>query len=176
MSRSAKTGFFIMLLIYAAFIALGMPDGLIGVAWPSMQKDFKLPIDAIGLSMITATAYISINKIVLISLISALCGSALLWLNITTALSLAGVILSGFAIAPIFPSLVSGTSARVGDKHTGNTIGMQMAASGLGMAGMPALVGVIARRTSLEAIPPVLCAMFAVIIILYIAAIGRQEN
>ena len=32
-----------------AFIALGMPDGLLGVAWPSIRAGFSIPIDAIGL-------------------------------------------------------------------------------------------------------------------------------
>lgn len=35
-------------LAYIAFIGLGLPDGLTGVAWPSMRTDFALPLDALG--------------------------------------------------------------------------------------------------------------------------------
>jgi fucose permease len=63
------------------------------------------------------------------------------------------VALIGFAIAPIFPALMSGTSQRVGPHFAANTIGMQMAAAGLGTAVIPSLVGVLARRSSLEIIP-----------------------
>jgi MFS family permease len=38
-----------ILLAYVAFIALGMPDGLLGVAWPSMRVDFSIPLDSLGI-------------------------------------------------------------------------------------------------------------------------------
>lgn len=36
-------------LAYIAFISLGMPDGLLGVAWPSIRADFSIPLDALGM-------------------------------------------------------------------------------------------------------------------------------
>jgi len=56
---------------------------------------------------------------------------------------LAAVALIGFAVAPIFPALVSGTSQRVGARFAANTIGMQMAAASLGTALIPGLVGIL---------------------------------
>jgi len=44
----------LVLLAYIAFIALGMPDGLLGVAWPSIRADFSIPLDAVGM-LITAS-------------------------------------------------------------------------------------------------------------------------
>ncbi len=38
----------LVLLAYIAFIALGMPDGLLGVAWPSIRASFLIPLDALG--------------------------------------------------------------------------------------------------------------------------------
>ena len=38
----------LILLIFVAFIALGMPDGLLGVGWPSIRASFNVPIDALG--------------------------------------------------------------------------------------------------------------------------------
>ena len=49
-----RPAFLILFLVYAAFIALGMPDGLFGVAWPTMRKGFGVPIDAIKMGF-TAT-------------------------------------------------------------------------------------------------------------------------
>lgn len=39
----------LILLIFVAFIALGMPDGLLGVGWPTIRADFGIPLDAIGM-------------------------------------------------------------------------------------------------------------------------------
>ena len=41
----------LVLLAYIAFIALGMPDGLLGVAWPSIRTGFNIPLDAVGMLM-----------------------------------------------------------------------------------------------------------------------------
>jgi len=38
----------LLILAFVAFISLGLPDGLIGVAWPSMRQSFGLPLDALG--------------------------------------------------------------------------------------------------------------------------------
>jgi len=46
----------LVLLVFVAFIALGMPDSLSGVGWPSMRADFGLPLDALGMLFVTATA------------------------------------------------------------------------------------------------------------------------
>ncbi len=37
-----------------AFVGLGLPDGLLGVAWPSMRRTFGVPLDALG-ALLTAT-------------------------------------------------------------------------------------------------------------------------
>src|SRR5262245_1193340 len=42
-------------LAYVGFISLGMPDGLLGVAWPSMRATFGLPLDALGSLLILFT-------------------------------------------------------------------------------------------------------------------------
>jgi fucose permease len=42
-------------IIYLAFISLGLPDSLLGSAWPTMFEDLKVPMDYAGiLSMIVA--------------------------------------------------------------------------------------------------------------------------
>jgi len=39
----------LILLAYIAFVALGLPDGLLGVGWPSIRAGFSIPLDAIGM-------------------------------------------------------------------------------------------------------------------------------
>ncbi len=46
---------FFLLIIYLAFISLGLPDSLLGVAWPLMRSEYGSPFEAAGLvSMFTA--------------------------------------------------------------------------------------------------------------------------
>jgi fucose permease len=87
-------------------------------------------------------------------------GSILIALNISQYLSLFGIAVTGLAIAPIFPALISSTSYRVGQEHTANTIGMQISAAGLGGALLPGLAGVLARNFSLELIPLFVSSLF----------------
>ena len=99
----------------------------------------------------------------------ALGGCILLWWNPFPQASIIAVSAIGFAIAPIFPGLVSGTSARVGEHHAANTIGMQIAAAGFGGAVVPSLAGVLAQNFSLEAIPVYLVGVFALLTGVYFA-------
>ena len=39
----------LLIIIYLAFISLGLPDSLLGVTWPIMQNQWGLPLDAVGL-------------------------------------------------------------------------------------------------------------------------------
>ncbi len=45
---TSNRGLGLLLLAYLGFVGLGLPDGLLGVAWPSMRADFGLPLDALG--------------------------------------------------------------------------------------------------------------------------------
>lgn len=38
----------LLVCIYIAFISLGLPDGLLGAAWPTMQTDIAAPLSAAG--------------------------------------------------------------------------------------------------------------------------------
>lgn len=104
------------------------------------------------------------DNLVRFSLFAALIGAALLWWNPFGAASLPAVAITGLAIAPIFPALVSGTSRRVSPRHAANAIGMQMGSGGLGLALIPALLGVLARRLSLEVIPVCLLVLFVLLL------------
>lgn len=49
----------LLVIIYLAFISLGLPDSLLGSAWPSMYHEFSVPVSyAGGISMIIAAGTI----------------------------------------------------------------------------------------------------------------------
>jgi fucose permease len=110
---------------------------------------------------------VSLNNLMLGALGLALLGSVWFWWNPVNLVGVAGVFIVGFAMAPIFPGLVSSTSLRVGQRHAANTIGIQISAAGLGGAVLPALAGVLAARISLEAIPVLLFVSLVGMLLLY---------
>lgn len=103
---------------------------------------------------------LGINILIQGGIALAFLGAVLLWWNPFQSANLLAVALIGIAIAPIFPAMMSGTSQRVGAHFAANTIGMQMAAAGMGTAVIPSLLGVLARQFSLEVIPICLAVMF----------------
>jgi len=104
---------------------------------------------------------IGVNKLVIGGLVGAMIGAVLLIWNPFISANVIAVGIIGLSIAPIFPGMMSGTKIRVGDYFAANTIGMQMTATGLGTAVIPSLMGVLARRISLEIIPIFLLALYA---------------
>lgn len=107
-------------------------------------------------------------------ILGAIVGAALFWLEPTRALSLAGLMLVGFALAPVFASLISLTPGRVGLEHANAAIGFQIAAAGLGGAAMTGLVGVLAGRFGLEVIGAAIVAAAVLLLLLYEAFMRRE--
>lgn len=52
---------FLLIIIYLAFINLGLPDSLLGSAWPTMRLDLNMPLSAAGIvsMLITGATIIS---------------------------------------------------------------------------------------------------------------------
>lgn len=113
------------------------------------------------------TRRVGAHALVLGSLTGALAGAGLLWWNPAPAANLAAVAIIGFALAPIYAALVSGTHRRVGARFAANTIGMQVAGAGLGVALLPSAVGLLARQFTLEVIPIWLAALLVLMLGLY---------
>ena len=82
--------------------------------------------------------------------------AALIWWNPTNGVSFAGTALLGFALAPIFPTLISVTPARVGEYFAPQSVGFQVAAANVGIAALPGAVGFAATRHGLEILGPYL--------------------
>jgi len=50
----------LLIIIYLAFISLGLPDAILGVAWPSMRLDLGMTLDAAGgIALVTTTGTIA---------------------------------------------------------------------------------------------------------------------
>lgn len=144
----------------------GVDTALAGVLAGSYWFTFTVGRIAAGLF----SRRIGNNKLVVGGLAGALAGTCLLIWNPCTFANATAVGIVGLAIAPIFPAMMSGTRTRVGDRFAANTIGMQMAATGLGMAIIPGMMGVLARRVSLEIIPVLLLAVYVSLLAVYLVA------
>jgi fucose permease len=107
-------------------------------------------------------------------------GSAFIWLNASAIASFLGFALVGFASAPLFPVLTSGTPGRLGQAHAANAIGFQLASARLGLAVIPALGGVLAESMGLEVIAPFLffsaIAQFAIHELTLLKALQPPRN
>jgi fucose permease len=114
------------------------------------------------------TRKINIQSLVKVCIVAALLAGVVLGLNLSTWVNLAAVSVIGFAFAPIFPGLISGTPRRVGQQHSNNSIGMQTAAGSLGGTALTSLVGVLARSYGLEVVPSAMVAFLVCLLVGYI--------
>ena len=111
--------------------------------------------------------FVPVSLLLRLCFIAAALGAVLIWFNLTTLGSLLGLALMGVSLAPIFPSLIATTPARLGAVHTANGVGLQIAAAVLGQSFLPALVGILARHLGLEIVGPALCTAAVVLLALY---------
>lgn len=93
--RADKT-ILLLALAYLSFISLGLPDGVLGVAWPAVRDYFKQPLDALGPLLVVSTlGYL---------LASFNCGRILARMNVGVLLALSCAVtamsLFGYALAP----------------------------------------------------------------------------
>jgi fucose permease len=93
---------------------------------------------------------------------------ALMLIPPSDVLSVTGLILIGFAAAPVFPMLTLTTSQRVGQHHADRAVGLQMGSAGLFGTLLPALVGVLIQRYGGEALGPSLVGLTALFVGLHV--------
>ncbi|MEK3713793.1 MFS transporter [Paenibacillus sp. FSL R7-0333] len=80
-------------------------------------------------------------------------GGAILVIPLQPALSLAGLILIGLGLAPVYPGLLHETPARFGKENSARLIGYQMAVAYTGTTLIPPLFGLLSVRTSIAVFP-----------------------
>jgi fucose permease len=114
-----------------------------------------------------AASFVPVQRLLRYCIMGMAGGAALIWLHPTSLLSLLGLAMLGLSAAPIFPSLIATTPERLGNAHTPNGVGFQIAAAVLGQSLVPSLVGVLARHFGLETVGPVLLAAALLLLVLY---------
>jgi fucose permease len=72
----------------------------------------------------------------------------------------------GFALAPIYPLAMHDTPRRFAGAAGVQLVGRQVAATAVGIASLPWLLGVIAERVTLQWLPAMLVVLAVVVIIL----------
>ncbi len=94
----------LLVLGYLGFITIGLPDGLVGVAWPSIRTAFALPDAGLGLVVAAMASGHFLSGLVSGRLIQRHGTGGLL--AISASLSVAGIACQ--AVAPAWPFLVGG--------------------------------------------------------------------
>ena len=91
-----------LLLGFIAFIALGLPDGMLGVAWPFMREELEQPLEASGLLVMALTLSVAVSGFFSSWLSRQLGIGRLLALSCL----LTGTALVGYALVPNFLVLI----------------------------------------------------------------------
>jgi fucose permease len=95
----------------------------------------------------------------------ALVGAVLLFLPLPSTFSLAGFIMVGLGLAPLFPCMLQETPIRFGKKHSGTIMGYQMAVAYTGSTFLPPLLGFIAAQTTIGIFPFVIAGFIAIMLL-----------
>ncbi|WP_322489170.1 MFS transporter [Chloroflexus sp.] len=90
-------------LAFVAFVGLGMPDGLIGVGWPSLRADFALPLDALGSLLVAGVAGYTTSSFFSGTLLARFGVGRMLVLSCL----LTGVALLGYTLVPLWWMVVA---------------------------------------------------------------------
>ncbi len=91
-----KLSLLLIALVYLGFVSIGFPDGLQGVAWPSMRRFFGLPLDALGGLLVMYTAGYLISSFTSGRMLARLSVGMLLSLScLATGVSLLGYAAAG---------------------------------------------------------------------------------
>lgn len=93
----------LVVLSFLGFASLGLPDGVLGVAWPSIRAGFGLPQGALGALLIATTAGYVTSSILAGALLARISVGALLALSCLAT----GASLLGYAAAPTWTAMVA---------------------------------------------------------------------
>jgi fucose permease len=111
--------------------------------------------------------FVSVRRLMRLCILGLAIGASLIWINLSSMLGFCGLALMGLSAAPIFPSMIATTPERLGEMHTANAVGFQMAAAMLGLALLPSLAGVLVANFGLESIAPALLGAAILLLAIY---------
>jgi fucose permease len=110
------------------------------------------------------------------SLLAAVAGTLLLAWNPLPVVGSLGLIVAGFAQAPIFAMLMTTTPQRVGLEHAENGVSLQMVCVGIGSAILPGLIGTIGKTFGLEMMTTTFAVMAVVSLVFHELAHLARTN
>src|SRR5262245_42399715 len=94
-------------IAFLAFVSLGLPDGVLGVAWPSIRRAFGLPISQLGVLLSAAMSGYLLSSFGSGAVVARIgIGRVLLACSGLTAVSTAT-----YALAPAWPGMIAAGGA-----------------------------------------------------------------
>jgi fucose permease len=95
----------------------------------------------------------------------AVIAAAAVWWQPGTAVTIAGFVLLGGALAGVFPALISLTPVRLGERRAQNVISWQVGAAAAGGAGISAVIGLLIGATSLAILGPAITVLALILVV-----------
>ena len=93
---------FLLGIIYVSFISLGLPDGVIGVAWPAIRVDMGQPLAVVGVFTLMGTVCAAVSSYFAVAVVKRV-GAGLV---VAASCLMTALALVGYAYAPSFAWLV----------------------------------------------------------------------
>ena len=177
-TATSARGLYVLAL--AAFVALGIPDGVLGVAWPSMRADLGRPVSALGVLLVAQTGGYLLATAANGALVARL-GTGRL---VAASAAVAVVGFAAFAVAGAWPVLVvagggagaaagmvdAGVNAHVAVHHGRRAMGLLHAAFGAGATAGPLLVtGLLRADVSWRGSYALMAGVQAVLLVAFLA-------
>lgn len=118
----------LLAIIYVAFISLGLPDALLGAAWPSMYRDFSVPVSYSGIIFMIIAGGTIVSSLQSDQLTKKLGAGAVTAISVlTTALALFGFSISHSYIALCLWAIPYGLGAGSVDAALNNYVAIHYA-------------------------------------------------
>jgi fucose permease len=140
----------LLALAFIAFISLGLPDGLLGVAWPSMRQSFGLPLDALGSLFVSTTlGYVSasflsgaiLRRIRLGALLALSCAATAAAMIVYSAASSWAIVVAFGVVTGLGAGAIdSALNTFAAHNYSARTVNMLHAFYGFGTTAGPALM------------------------------------
>lgn len=146
-----RPSIFLLPVIYLGFISLGLPDGTLGVAWPQMYPELRLPIGYAGglmvvLTVLAATSGFSSGWVVgrfgtgpVVFVSGAATGAALLALSQVGGL--AGLVLAAIPLGLGAGAVDAALNGFVARHYSGRHMNWLHACWGIGATSGPLIIG-----------------------------------
>lgn len=175
-------------LAFALYVAVEISAGLWAYVFLTQSRGLGSSLAGVCVSAYWASLFVGrvvqgiiaerfgSHRILQVSLAAMVAGAVLVAVPAPGWVAVAGLLVIGFAAAPVFPLLTLTTADRVGVHHADRTVGVQMGAAGLGGALLPGAVGVLVQRAGMEALGPALITLSAALLLVYAVTTARART